>query len=127
MPSDVAKIIAVKKSRKDFTIRISKFPLIPSFIAPKIPVPLNENKTTIATNLDKNSSWLFMLLGLSGNIFSTRPFADEASLLIRVLIKATHQLLSLITPIKSLPAYWWFSLPSQYPCPSNTSQRLRLN
>ena len=82
MPSDVAKIIAVKKSRKDFTMRISKLPLIPSFIAPKIPVPLNENKTTIATNLDKNSSWLFMLLGLSGNIFSTRPFADDASLLI---------------------------------------------
>ena len=82
MPSDVAKIIAVKKSRKDFTIRISKFPVIPSFIAPKIPVPLNENKTTIATNLDKNSSWLCMLLGVSGNIFSTRPFADEASLLI---------------------------------------------
>ena len=63
-------------------MRISKLPLIPSFIAPKIPVPLNENKTTIATNLDKNSSWLFMLLGLSGNIFSTRPLADEASLLI---------------------------------------------
>ena len=37
MPSDVAKIIAVKKSRKDFTIRISKFPVIPSFIAPKFP------------------------------------------------------------------------------------------
>ena len=82
MPSDVAKIIAVKKSRKDFTMRISKFPVIPSFIAPKIPVPLNENKTTIATNLDKNSSWLCMLLGVSGNIFSTRPLADEASLLI---------------------------------------------
>ena len=82
MPSDVAKIIAVKKSKKDFTMRISKLPLIPSFIAPKIPVPLNENKITIATNLDKNSSWLCMLLGVSGNILSTRPFADEASLLI---------------------------------------------
>ena len=40
IPNEQAKIIAVKKSRNDLAIKILGSPVIPSFIAPKIPVPL---------------------------------------------------------------------------------------
>ena len=43
--SEQAKIIAVKKSRNDLAIKILALPVIPSFIAPKIPVPLAQNRT----------------------------------------------------------------------------------
>lgn len=49
IPSEQAKIIAVKKSRNDLAIKILGSPVIPSFIAPKIPVPLAQNRTIIAT------------------------------------------------------------------------------
>ena len=48
-PAKQAKIIAVKKSRNDLAIKILGSPVIPSFIAPKIPVPLAQNRTIIAT------------------------------------------------------------------------------
>ena len=49
IPNEQAKIIAVKKSRNDLAIKILGSPVIPSFIAPKIPVPLAQNRTIIAT------------------------------------------------------------------------------
>ncbi len=49
IPSEQAKIIAVKKSRNDLAIKILGSPVIPSFIAPKSPVPLAQNRTIIAT------------------------------------------------------------------------------
>ena len=50
MPRLHAKIIAVKKSRTDFDIRIVTFPVIPASRLPYIPVPLEQNKTTAVTN-----------------------------------------------------------------------------
>ena len=49
IPSEQAKIIAVKKSRNDLAIKILGSPVIPSWIAPNIPVPLAQNNTMIAT------------------------------------------------------------------------------
>ncbi len=43
-PSVVAKISAVKKSRKDFTISNDGSPVIPSLMEPNIPVPLTQNR-----------------------------------------------------------------------------------
>ena len=51
IPSEQAKMIAVKKSRNDFAIKIFGSPVIPSCIAPKIPVPLAQNSTMRATKL----------------------------------------------------------------------------
>src|SRR5699024_12013262 len=49
IPNEQAKISAVKKSRNDLAIKMLGSPVIPSFIAPKIPVPLAQNNTIIAT------------------------------------------------------------------------------
>ena len=49
-PNAVANIAAVKKSRKLFEINTEASPVIPSFSAPKIPVPLALNRTTIPMN-----------------------------------------------------------------------------
>lgn len=55
-PSMVAKIAAVKRSSTVFIYKIDGSPVIPSCIAPKIPVPLAQNSTRIATNFSVNSS-----------------------------------------------------------------------
>ena len=47
---------AVKRSRMVLMYRIDGSPLIPSVMAPKIPVPLAQNRTKIATNFSVNSS-----------------------------------------------------------------------
>jgi hypothetical protein len=44
-----AKIVAVKKSRKALAISMLASPVIPSRMAPKIPVPLAQNRTIMAT------------------------------------------------------------------------------
>ena len=48
-PSVQAKIVAVKKSRKALAISMLASPVIPSRMAPKIPVPLAQNRTIMAT------------------------------------------------------------------------------
>ncbi len=48
-PSEQAKIMAVKKSRNDLAMSMVGSPVIPSCIEPKIPVPLAQNSTMIAT------------------------------------------------------------------------------
>ena len=50
-PNEQAKIIAVKKSRNDLAIRMVGSPVMPSCIEPKIPVPLAQNSTMMATKL----------------------------------------------------------------------------
>ena len=49
-PSAEAKIAAVKKSRIDLVINIVASPVIPSVNAPKIPVPLAQNRISTAIN-----------------------------------------------------------------------------
>ena len=56
MPRVQAKMVAVKKSRNALAIRMLASPVIPSRIAPKIPVPLAQNSTVIETNLTKKAS-----------------------------------------------------------------------
>ncbi len=49
IPSEQAKIIAVKKSKNDLAIKILGSPVIRFVHRPKIPVPLAQNRTIIAT------------------------------------------------------------------------------
>lgn len=53
IPNEQAKMMAVKKSKNDLAIKIFGSPVIPSCIAPKIPVPLAQkqhNDSHIALN-----------------------------------------------------------------------------
>ena len=49
-PSAEAKIAAVKKSRMDLVSSMVASPVIPSVNAPKIPVPLAQNRISTAIN-----------------------------------------------------------------------------
>ena len=49
-PSVEAKIAAVKKSRIDLVSRMVGSPVIPSVKAPKMPVPLAQNRISTAIN-----------------------------------------------------------------------------
>ncbi|KLY14293.1 hypothetical protein SK88_01600 [Klebsiella oxytoca] len=55
-PSRVAKIPAVRISRNDLVNSIDMSPVIPSCIAPKMPVPEATKSTRIPTNLSRYSS-----------------------------------------------------------------------
>ncbi|MNZ99124.1 hypothetical protein D3C78_1184350 [compost metagenome] len=56
-PSVEAKISAVNRSRKDLAISTLASPVIPSCIEPKMPVPLAQNSTIMATYASRNSFW----------------------------------------------------------------------